>query len=326
MIISREGDKNKWIYKDPKGNIIKDADILEYIKKLVIPPAYKNVIIFYEKSPKIMFQGYDDKDRLQQIYSKEWRAKADKEKFISLIDFGKKLPQMTLKMIKNLESTQITKDKLISIILRITALCGFRIGQLKYHKLYNSVGLSTLQKQHLNFISNKELEIKFIGKKGVLNECIVEDPLIINEIKKIAEHKKKDEFLFTYEFNEGEINEIRIINAIDVNNWLKNYNTDFTTKYFRTFEVNDKLIEILKSTEPEKKSLSQRKKIIVEAIKEVSCSINNTPAICKKSYLNQKLIDLYINQPKKYQKLLINNDFTSRVNFIKFLEHTYLKK
>lgn len=325
MIISREGDKDKWIYKDPKGNIIKDSAILEYIQKLVIPPAYKNVVIFYEKSPKILFQGYDDKQRLQQIYSKEWRAKADKAKFISLIDFGKKLPQMTLKMIDHLKAAQVTKDKLISVILRITALCGFRIGQLKYHKLYNSVGLSTLQKKHLKF-TNKGLEIKFIGKKGVLNECVVEDGLIIGEIKKIAEPKKADEFLFTYEFVEGDTRETRIINAIDVNNWLKNYNPDFTTKYFRTFEVNDKLIDILKSTEPGKKSLSQRKKIIVEAIKDVSCSINNTPAICKKSYLNQNLINLFIEQPKKYQKLLIDNNFTSRVNFIKFLEATYSKK
>ncbi len=324
MIISREGTKDKWTYKDPKGNVIKDPDILDYIKKLVIPPAYKDVIIFYEKSPKIVYQGYDDKQRLQQKYSTEWRAKADKAKFISLIDFGKKLPQMTLKMIEHLKETKITKNKLISIILRITALCGFRIGQLKYHKLYNSVGMSTLKKKHLKFI-NKGLEIKFIGKKGVLNECFVEDELIIKEIKKIAELKQKEDFLFTYEFDENGVKETRIINAIDVNNWLKNYNPDFTTKYFRTFEVNDKLIDILKSTEPEKQSLAQRKKKIVEFIKEVSCSINNTPAICKKSYLNQKLIDLYIDQPKKYHKLLINNNFTARVNFIKFLEETYKK-
>ncbi len=325
MIISREGNKDKWIYKDSKGVIIKDANILEYIKKLVIPPAYNRVVIFYEKSPKILFQGYDDKERLQQIYSKEWREKADIAKFTSLINFGKKLPQMTLKMLEHIKDNKITKNKLISIILRITALCGFRIGQLKYHKLYNSVGLSTLQKKHLKFVNNS-LDVKFIGKKGVLNECTIDDALIVAEIKKISATKKDNDFLFTYDSEENGNKETKIINAIDVNNWLKNYDPNFTTKYFRTFEVNDKLIDFLKNTEPEKKTLNQRKKTIVEAIKDVSCSINNTPAICKKSYLNQKLIDLYINHPKKYKKQLIDNNFSSRVNFIKFLETNYSKK
>lgn len=325
MIISREGSKDKWVYKDPKGNIVKNKEILEYIKNLVIPPAYKDVIIFYEKSPKILFQGYDDKQRLQQIYSKKWREQADKAKFKSLIEFGKKLPQMTLKMLDNIKLDKITKDKLISIILRITALCGFRIGQLKYHKLYNSVGLSTLQKKHLKFL-NTGLEIKFIGKKGVLNECLIDDKLIIEEMKKISDSKKADDFLFTYEFSDSDsgVKETRIINAIDVNNWLKYYNPDFTTKYFRTFEVNDKLIDTLKSTNPEKMTLTQRKKAIVEAIKDVSCAINNTPAICKKSYINNDIINLYLDHPKKYHKQLIDNDFSSRVNFIKFLESLYL--
>jgi DNA topoisomerase-1 len=323
MIITREGSKDKWVYKDNKGNILKNKEILEYIKGLVIPPAYHNVRIYYEKSPKILYDGLDDKNRLQQIYSKQWREQADKAKFKALIDFGKKLPQMTLKMLEHIKSPQNSKEKLISIILRITSLCGFRIGQLKYHKLYNSVGLSTLQKKHLKFTS-AGLDIKFIGKKGMLNECIVDDKLLIEEIKKIATPKKPDDFLFTYDFiNSENVKELRIINAIDVNNWLKYYNPEFTTKYFRTFEVNDKLIEALKKTEPSKMSLNQRKKAVIEVIKDVSCSINNTPAICKKSYINQDILKMYLEHPKKYHKQLIDNEFSSRVNFIKFLESLY---
>lgn len=324
MIIFRTGSKDKWHYEDQKGNVIKDKSTLEYIKKLAIPPAYKDVQIFYEngKEPKkMLFLGYDDKGRLQQIYSKKWREKADKEKFRALIDFGRKLPQINLKLIENIKSQETSKfkDKLISIILRITALCGFRIGQLKYHKLYNSTGLSTLQKKHLNF-TNKGLEIKFIGKKGVLNECIVEDKLVIGEMLKLSKDKAKDDFIFSYQ----DANEIKIITAIDVNNWLKEYNPDFTTKFFRTFSVNDMLIDFLKQTDPTKLTQNQRKKKIVELIKDISCSINNTPAICKKSYINNELINLYIEHPKKYSKQLIENNNSSHVNFINFLESIYL--
>jgi DNA topoisomerase-1 len=325
MIIYRKGLKDKWVYEDTKGLKIKDPLILEYIKKLVIPPAYRDVEIFYVKAPKILFQGFDDKDRLQQIYSKQWRAKADKEKFISLIEFGKKMPQMCMKMLDNIKSNNpvMFKDKLISIILRITLLCGFRIGQLKYQKLYNSVGLSTLKKKHLKF-NGSRLDIKFIGKKGVLNECIVEDKLLIQELKRLTDNIASDSFIFVY--NDSLTKESRLINAIDVNNWLKSYDPNFTTKFFRTFDVNDRLIDALKQTTPHTMTITQRKKKIVELMKEISCAINNTPAICKKSYINGDLIKLYIDNPRNFKKLIIDNTFSSRINFIHFLEATYKKR
>lgn len=319
MIIYRHGEKDKWVYKDAKGAIIKDKKILDYINNLPpIPPAYKDVEIFYERSPKILFQGFDAKGRLQQIYSPKWRAAADKQKFKALIDFGKKLPQMTLKILENIKSKTISKEKLISIILRITALCGFRIGQLKYQKLYNSTGLSTLMKKHLKF-TPRGLEIKFIGKKGVLNECLINEPLLIEQMKMLASNKKDNDFLFTYLENK----ELKMITAIDVNNWLKSYNPEFTTKFFRTFDVNDKLIDILRKEDPSGLSITARKKRIAGLMKEISCAINNTAAICKKSYINADLIKLYIEHPRQFKKEIIDNGNSSRVIFIKFLEKIY---
>ena len=74
MIISKQGNK----FEDKKGNVITDTNILEYINKLVIPPNYKNTVIFYDPktTPKILYQGYDKKNRLQRIYSQEWNKTA----------------------------------------------------------------------------------------------------------------------------------------------------------------------------------------------------------------------------------------------------------
>jgi DNA topoisomerase I len=310
MIVFREGKPEHWKYKDKNGVIITNVDILEYIKKLVIPPAYQDVQIFYEKGkiPKMVYFGFDSKGRKQQIYSKQWRERADKKKFKALIEFGKKLPQITLKIQEHIREKELSKNKLIAIILRITTLCGFRIGQLKYQKLYGSIGLSTLQKKHLKQTKNG-IEIKFIGKKGMLNECVVKDKSIIEQLSILAYSKAPNDFLFTIG-NE-------LITAIEVNNWLKAYNPDFTTKFFRTFDVNDKLLDILRNDIED--TLSKRKKKIVELIKQISGEINNTPTICKKSYINPNLLDLYINHPKKFKSLVDSPD-PSRVLFIKILE------
>jgi DNA topoisomerase I len=323
MIIYRkkinEG-KKIYVYVDSNNNEIKDNKILDYINNQIqpIPPAYDDVEIFYQKNPKILFQGIDKNGRLQQIYSKKWRASADKKKFNDLIDFGRKLPAMKLIMNKNINSHINSKDKIISIILQITSLCGFRVGQLKYQKLYGSIGLSTLMKKNIKLKKQNELHINFIGKKGVKNDCIITDPILIRELLKLSKEKSANDFIFLYD-DKNVNNNKKLITAIDINNWLKLYNPDFTSKFFRTFAVNSMFIKLLQKTMPSSMTLSQRKKKITEIIHELSCSINNTPAICKKSYIMPELIELYIQHPKKYNAI-INQNTDPSLLFIQFLE------
>lgn len=328
MIIYRKTinqEKKIYIYEDKNGKKVTDKNILEYITKLVIPPAYSNVEIFIEKDPKILFQGLDIKNRLQQIYSPKWREKADKEKFKALIDFGYKLPKMIKEIENHIKAKSLTKEKIIALILSITSLCGFRHGSTKYQKLYGSIGLITLDSSHIKFktVKNvKEAHFSFIGKKGVKNECVITDNIIVDEIENLVKGKDKNEYLFQYMNKETKT--LTHITAIDINNWLKSYNPEFTTKFFRLFNVNTSFIEIMQDTNPSSLTESQRKKQVVEAIKTVACEINNSMAICKKSYLNSDLLKLYIEHPRKYTSLLIKGSERPYIKFIKFLESIYL--
>lgn len=54
-------------------------------------------------------------------------------------------------------------------------------------------------------------------------------------------------------------------------------------------------------------------------MKEISKCVNNTPAICRKSYANAELINMYVNSPRKFYKLF-NSSLSSRELFILFLE------
>ena len=107
--------KNKFLITDKNGKIIKDKKILSYVESLVIPPAYKDVKIFMEKSPKILFEGFDDKDRLQQIYSAAHRKKGDKKKFANLVKFGRTLPKIMADVYKHIKGSKLTKEKIISL-------------------------------------------------------------------------------------------------------------------------------------------------------------------------------------------------------------------
>jgi DNA topoisomerase-1 len=283
---------------DKNDKVVTDKSILEYIKKLTIPPAYKNVTIFYEKSPKILFEGFDDKNRKQQIYSPKHKKKAMKKKFCNLLDFGSVLTNIESDIKKNIKNSKLTKNKIISLIIRIVMICGFRIGNLKYQKLYNSFGISVILKKHIK-MCGKTMIISFIGKKGVLNECVIKDNTLITEVNKLIIGKKQNDYVFEYKIDQ----DFHVIKAIEINKWLKSYHENITSKLFRTFDTNILFIEYMRSNAVDPISLSEsaRKKLSTSALKVISCQINNSPSICRKEYLFIDLLNLFLEKPKKFK-------------------------
>lgn len=320
MIILRKGSANKFYYVDASGIKIKNKDQLEYLEKLRIPPAYKDVEIFYIKNPKILFQGYDAAGRLQQIYSPEHCKKQCRKKFKALIDFGNQLPKIYADCDRYIASSRITKNKIIGLIIKIISMCYFRIGNHKYLKLYNSYGVSNIKKSHIRIVSDG-LKIEFVGKKSVVNTCVLTDKNIVRAIKDLLKNKSANDHIFTY--HEG--NEDVLISAIEINDWLKSYNSSFTTKFFRTFDANVLFVEYARNVHssndlaPNKISEAKRKKFLVEGMREVSNSINNTAAICKSSYMSPEVIDLYLKHPLKFKSLFLNK-LSPRTAFINFLK------
>lgn len=310
--------KKIYQYVDKNNKVITDKKILDHIAALPpIPPAYDDVEIFVEKNPKIIFQGRDIKGKLQQIYSAKYRSDADKSKFTALIEFGYQLPKINKDIQKNIKNAKLTKGKVVSLILLLIQDCGFRIGSLNYFKLNKSIGLSTLMKKHLTF-KPKNISIKFIGKKGVQNSCIITDPTIIREITKIAQDKKPNDFMFIY--FDVDVKADMLLSGDDINNWLKYYGEDFTTKMFRTFATNVLFIELMRDTTPGSLTEPQRKKKTKEILEILSCSINNSPSICKKSYLSPELLKLYIEHGRKYENDINKSSDDSTQSFITFLE------
>lgn len=311
--------KNGNKYTDIAGKAITNKEHLEYARSLVIPPAYRDVRIFIYprgKIPSIVFEGIDSAGRLQQIYSKEHREQADRSKFQKLIKFGEMMPDIFSQMEKHVRERGRTLNRAVALILKIVSKCYFRIGHQKYEKMYESHGISTLQRKHF-YVRSGAVEVKFIGKKGVLNECLIEDPILVGQIKEYLKGKGPEDHVFVH--GEGQR-----VKAIEINDYLKKYDPEFTSKMFRTFDTNTLLIQFLGNRDkPSKLTLADRKKLLVEAMKEISQCVNNTPAICRKSYANAELIELYLEDPKEYERLFMRDDKSPREQFIRFLKSLY---
>lgn len=345
---SKPEDK-KYVFTNHRKEIVKDKEVLEKIRKMAIPPAYKDVKINLNPCAKIIYEGFDDKGRRQQIYSAAHNKKAKKAKFCRLIGFGKAEPKIRADIKKYMKSQKVTKNKIISLLIAIIWRCGFRVGNIKYQVLYGSHGISNIFREHMKFGKvtipaeksaakpsggkkrsrksskggGKQIDvvaIEFKGKKGVVNKCCIYDQELVRELKKLVSGKNADEYVFTYK-KEGEDT---LIKATEINDWLGAYGK-ITSKDLRTFDVNVMFIDFMKTRIPELvelKSVAKRKKIAKEALILTSAHINNTPGICKSSYLLTNIYEIAIEKPRTFKKHF-GGPTASRVQFINFLEKVY---
>ena len=293
MKISRVGNY-KTGFKYYKNKVeITNSDEIDKIKLLKIPPAYENVTII--NNNKIIAYGYDSKNRKQVLYNPKFIAKQNIIKYKKISSSIKFFSKLKKKIARDLSNTD-EKIKAIAIIITLIFTCGFRIGNKKYEKENNSVGLTTLKYNHLKFENNK-ITIDFIGKKGVRNLAYCNHK-IINEYlsNKYKITTSKDDYIFTYGIN-------KIITSNDVNEYLKkisNYysdtktNTIITTKDLRTWNANTLFITFFKklrrNDNNDNNDNSNIEKNIKKAIEMVAEKLHNTYSICKKSYIDPEII------------------------------------
>ena len=102
----------------------------------------------------------------------------------------------------------------------------FCIGNKKYKDKYNSHGVLTMEKSHLN--GNK---IEFSGKKGVEN-IIISDKQLLTPLKNI---KNNNNLLIQYEGKH--------LTSDIVNDYLDEISKGTTAKYFRTWAANIHFID-----------------------------------------------------------------------------------
>ena len=278
-------NKNKFYVNDVEvknKNRIKIFE--EKFKELRIPPAYISVELD-PSSKSVIAKCVDESNRKQYIYHPDFVNTQKRLKYCSLIEFGKKLPEIRKKLDNELKDSSNNDKKkfLIAVILKIILECNFRIGNEKYKKLYNSHGISTIGNKHVN-----GSKIEFIGKKGVENKCTLNNPKIIKIVNKLK--RNKDPYLFSYNGNR--------VSSEDINEYLQQFG-DFTSKYFRTWAANTNFIREVNGKKMDKKSLK-------EAVSNVAVKLNHTPAVCKKSYIYPDIVEhsmnheINTNNPEKY--------------------------
>ncbi len=266
---------------------ITDKEIIQRIKSLVIPPAWREVWICKSANGHLQATGIDARNRKQYRYHPEWNSKRNEMKFEKLLEFGKILPQLHAKIEKDLNRTELVVEKVLAAVISLMEKTYIRIGNSMYEKEYGSYGLTTLKDKHIK-INGNEMKLSFRGKKGIEHSISLKSKKLARIIKQCRDIPGSE--LFQY-YDEG--GKAHPIDSGMVNNYIREIAcADFTAKDFRTWAGSIHAIStFMRMEETDKKGVI--KKNIVEVIDCVSKKLGNTRSVCKKYYIHPLIISLY---------------------------------
>jgi DNA topoisomerase-1 len=182
----------------------------------------------------------------------------------------------------------LPREKVLAVVVSLLDATRIRVGNTEYARDNKSFGLTTLRNRHVTFIRDGRAVLNFRGKGGVQHEILIDDKRIAKIVRRCQEIP--GQHLFQYINDDGQRCPI---DSGQVNDYLREaMGNDFTAKDFRTWGATLHAITLLARTPlPELPSEHAFKKKIVDVVKQVAAELRNTPAVCRKSYINPAVFD-----------------------------------
>ncbi len=277
-------------YLTPENRRLAAAKELRRIASLAIPPAYRNVWISTEARGHLQATGRDARGRKQYRYHPDWRQVRDSAKYGRMVAFGEALPKLRRKLKRDLGLPGLPREKVLAVMVSILDATRVRIGNTEYARDNKSFGLTTLRNRHVSFIRDGRAILNFRGKGGVQHEVLIDDKRIAQIMRRCQEIP--GQHLFQYVSDDGQRCPI---DSGQVNDYLREaMGDDFTAKDFRTWGATLQAITLLAGTPmPQPASERALKREIVGVVKRVAAELRNTPAVCRKSYINPAVFDAW---------------------------------
>ena len=276
-------------YEEADGTKVVDHEVLERINELVIPPAWKDVWICPHPNGHIQATGIDARGRKQYRYHDAWREARDREKYEAMETFAKSLPAMRERAEADLAKRGMTRERVLACSVRLLDLGFFRIGSERYAAENETYGLSTLLRRHVK-VERGEAIFDYSAKDSKRHRQVIADPPIVRTIKPLKDRKGGGRELLAWRNGSGWVD----VTAADINEYLKeSTGGDYSAKDFRTWNATVLAAVDLANHGTDATTKTARKRAATAAVKRVAEYLNNTPAVCRKAYIDPRVFDRY---------------------------------
>ena len=283
-------------YLDVDGTRLGKEEIAR-VKALVIPPAWRNVWISPYPNAHLQAVGTDEAGRRQYLYHPVWRAKRDEAKFDRVLQMAAELPDVRRRLRADLDRGDASRDTVLSAAVRLVDLGCFRLGSESYTEENGSYGLTTLERRHLRRQGDARV-FSFVGKSGVEHDIPVIDPQVVRVLDRISTRRNAEERLLAAKVGGAWVP----LQASDINEHIRElFDLEVTAKDFRTWHATVHVATALGESALDEQagrakpatSKTAKSKRVRAAVVGASELLGNTPTVCRSSYVDPRVIDLY---------------------------------
>jgi DNA topoisomerase-1 len=280
---------------DADGQPLKDAELRLRVQALAIPPAWVDVWICPDERGHIQATGVDAAGRRQYRYHDDWHTQRARRKFREMEAFAAALPALREAVAADLAADDpLSRDRVLAAMVRLLDLGFFRIGGEGYAEQNGTYGLATMRKDHA-VVAGDALVFDFPAKSGQRRVQQVVDPLVAELVQTLRRRRGGGEELFAYK--EGRL--WRDVKSVQLNLYLKDRTgLEVSAKDFRTWGATVLCavsLAVAESAPPGPRrrggTAAARKRVQVQAIREVARYLGNTPAVCRGSYIDPRVLD-----------------------------------
>jgi DNA topoisomerase IB len=278
-------------YLRPDGTRLRDPKALERIRELAIPPAWRDVWICDDALGHIQATGIDARGRKQYRYHDKWRERRDREKFESMVEFGRALPKLRKQVDRDLGRRGYGRERVLACAVRLLDRGFFRIGSEGYAEENQTYGVATMRRRHVD-VTGETVTFDYEAKGGKRRVQTIMDPDLAKLIRALDSRQGGGRELLAYTAK-GEWRDVR---SDDINAYVRETSGgEFSAKDFRTWNgtvlAAVALAAYAREREVETKAARTRAKNL--AVKQVARFLGNTPAVCRASYIDPRVLDRF---------------------------------
>ena len=277
-----------FVYLNADGRRVRARAVLQRIRSLAIPPAWTEVRICPDPRAHLCAIGRDARGRRQYRYHPDWRTARDRRKWNRVAAFPRALRRIHRRVGRDLARPGLPRPKILALVVLLLERTLIRVGNEEYAKTNGSVGLTTMRSRHVEMMGPR-IRFEFKGKGGA-RQCVeVTDPRAAALLRRCRNLPGVE--LFQYVDESGRRHAVR---AEDVNTYLREAaGAPFTAKDFRTWAATTMTARALQRA-PGFATKTHARRHVLRVVRGVAQRLGNTLAICRKSYVDPRVIDEFL--------------------------------
>jgi DNA topoisomerase IB len=235
--------------------------------------------------------GTDAAGRRQYRYHDQWRLRRDRAKHDRVLELAAVLPDLRDQVGADLQAGPLVSQRAaLALAVRLLDLGFFRIGEERYAATNGTFGLTTLERDHVRVVKKQTIVFDYLAKGSKRRTLQLTDPEAAVLVSRLKRRKDRSRRLLACS-SDGRWCRVT---SKDVNDYLREVTgLAVTAKDFRTWHATVLMAVALAMSTEATTSQTARQRAVARAVAEVAHYLGNTPAVCRRSYIDPRVIDRF---------------------------------